>query len=91
MEDLAELELSSKKKAKESKDDFEIMLRTATKLDIEETKKDQLSEKKPTRDPNVAKQLNELFVGDDLPDNQMLKGKSHDLDLCRVERSNYFG
>jgi hypothetical protein len=59
VEDLAELDLSSKKKGKESKDDFGIMLRTVEKLDVEERKRDQLSEKKHSKDPNdVAKQLN---------------------------------
>jgi hypothetical protein len=73
VEDLAELDLSSKKKKeKESKDDFGIMLRTAERLDVEERKQDQLSEKKNSKDPNrdIAKQLNELFKeGDDLADN----------------------
>lgn len=83
VEDLAELDLSSKKKTarrvKESKDDFGVMLRTVERLDVEEAKnrREQMSEKKYKDSTQVvAKQLNELFkAGDDLEDNQILKGK----------------
>ena len=73
MEDLAELDISSKKKT--SKDDFEVLLRTGQTLEAKARPSESLSEKKMSRDPEVAKQLNDLFRADALAENQMLKGK----------------
>jgi hypothetical protein len=74
IEDLRELALSSKKK--NCKDDFEVSLRNSAKvIEMVEVKVDTISENRRKREPTVAKQLNELFKGESLAENQMLQGK----------------
>ena len=70
IEDLAELDLSSKKK--NSADDFAVGIRSTERLVIPYEVPESLSVRLRLREPEVAKQLNELFQEDAIGENQML-------------------